>query len=139
MRSRAVSASLLFVLANILGVGTVSSGLRPAGPSHVMSAHPRARSSPKVQPVSSDSSSVNTPNWACIRNHESQDSYTQPGGGAYQFERTTFYQMTGLTVPAEDTPPSVQNAAALKLYAYDEKVWGDPWHAWSTRFVCGLG
>jgi hypothetical protein len=32
----------------------------------------------------------------------------------------------------------VQSAAALKLYAYDVRVWGDGFHAWSTRFICGL-
>jgi transglycosylase-like protein len=80
----------------------------------------------------SDGTSTNTPDWACIRQHESNDNYSTGGGGAYQFELGTWEGLTGLTTPAEDSPPSVQDAAALRLYA--ERGW----EPWTTRYVCGL-
>lgn len=73
------------------------------------------------------------PGWACIRWHESRDNYTAPGGGAYQFEDGTWEAVTGLPGPAEDYPPAVQDAAALKLF--DERGF----EPWTTRWVCGLG
>lgn len=81
----------------------------------------------------SDATSVDTPDWACIRQHESGGSYAEHGGGAYQFENGTFTAITGLAGPAEDYPPAVQDAAALRLYA--ERGW----EPWTTRWVCGLG
>jgi hypothetical protein len=80
----------------------------------------------------SDASSTNTPNWACIRQHESGGNYSEGGGGAYQFELGTWQGLTGLTTPAQDSPPAVQDAAALRLYA--QRGWGP----WTTRYVCGL-
>ena len=80
----------------------------------------------------SDASSTNTPDWACIRQHESGGNYSQGGGGAYQFELGTWEGLTGLTTPAQDSPPAVQDAAALRLYA--QRGWGP----WTTRYVCGL-
>jgi hypothetical protein len=80
----------------------------------------------------SDATSTNTPDWACIRQHESNGDYSVGGGGAYQFELGTWEGLTGLNTPAEDSPPSVQDAAALKLYA--ERGW----EPWTTRYVCGL-
>jgi Transglycosylase-like domain len=80
----------------------------------------------------SDATSTNTPDWACIRAHESGDNYAEGGGGAYQFELSTWQGLTGLPSPAEDYPPSVQDAAALRLYAQRG------WEPWTTRFVCGL-
>ena len=58
----------------------------------------------------------NTADWACIRQHESNDNYAEGNGGAYQFELGTWSALTGLPSPAEDYPPAVQDAAALKLY-----------------------
>jgi Transglycosylase-like domain len=81
---------------------------------------------------SSDATSTNTPDWACIREHESGGNYAEPGGGAYQFELGTWQSLTGLPSPAEDYPPSVQDAAALELYAQRG------WEPWTTRYVCGL-
>jgi hypothetical protein len=52
---------------------------------------------------------------------------------------STFEAITGLPGIAADYSPAEQDRAALELYAYDLRVWGDPWHAWSTRWVCGLG
>ena len=80
----------------------------------------------------SDATSTNTPHWACIRSHESGGNYAEGGGGAYQFEFSTWRGLTGLPSPAQDYPPSVQDAAALKLYA--ERGW----EPWTTRYVCGL-
>jgi hypothetical protein len=80
----------------------------------------------------SDATSTNTPNWACIRQHESGGDYSVGGGGAYQFELGTWEGLTGLTTPAQDSPPAVQDGAALRLYA--ERGW----EPWTTRYVCGL-
>jgi hypothetical protein len=79
-----------------------------------------------------DATSTDTPDWACIREHESGDDYSAGGGGAYQFELGTWEGLTGLSTPAEDSPPSEQDAAALRLYA--ERGW----EPWTTRYVCGL-
>jgi hypothetical protein len=80
----------------------------------------------------SDAVSTDTPDWACIRQHESGGNYTEGGGGAYQFELGTWEGLTGLSTPAQNSPSSVQDAAALRLYA--ERGW----EPWTTRYVCGL-
>ena len=80
----------------------------------------------------SDATSTNTADWACIRQHESNDNYAVGNGGAYQFEFGTWTALTGLPSPAEDYPPAVQDAAALKLFSQRG------WEPWSTRYVCGL-
>ena len=80
----------------------------------------------------SDTTSTDTPDWACIRQHESGGNYTEGGGGAYQFELGTWEGLTGLTTPAQASPPAAQDAAALRLFA--ERGW----EPWSTRYVCGL-
>ena len=80
----------------------------------------------------SDATSTNTPDWACIRQHESGGDYAAGGGGAYQFELGTWEGLTGLNTPAQDSPPAVQDAAALRLYT--ERGW----QPWTTRYVCGL-
>jgi hypothetical protein len=80
----------------------------------------------------SDAASTNTPDWACIRQHESGGDYSSGGGGAYQFELGTWEGLTGLNTPAQNSSPAVQDAAALRLYA--ERGW----EPWTTRYVCGL-
>jgi muramidase (phage lysozyme) len=80
----------------------------------------------------SDATSTNTADWACIRAHESGGNYGEAGGGAYQFEFATWNALTGLGSPAQDSPPSVQDAAALRLF--DQRGWAP----WTTRSVCGL-
>jgi hypothetical protein len=79
-----------------------------------------------------DASSTATPDWVCIRQHESGGNYTEGGGGAYQFQLGTWEGLTGLSTPPQDSPPAVQDAAALRLYA--ERGW----EPWTTRYVCGL-
>ncbi len=99
-----------------------------------VASHPPAATSSLPVPAngSSDATSTNTSNWACIRQHESGGNYAEGGGGAYQFELGTWEGLTGLNSPAEDAPPAVQDAAALRLYA--ERGW----EPWTTRYVCGL-
>jgi hypothetical protein len=80
-----------------------------------------------------DADSVDTPDWQCIRDHESGDNYAEHGGGAYQFEDGTWESVTGLPGSAEDYPPATQDAAALLLFS--ERGW----EPWTTRWVCGLG
>ncbi len=80
----------------------------------------------------SDATSTNTADWACIRQHESGGNYAVGNGGAYQFELGTWTSLTGLPSPAQDYPPAVQDAAALKLYSQRG------WEPWTTRSVCGL-
>jgi hypothetical protein len=80
----------------------------------------------------SDATSTNTADWACIRRHESGDNYGEGNGGAYQFEFGTWHGLTGLPAAAEDYPASVQDAAALRLFAQRG------WEPWTTRYVCGL-
>jgi hypothetical protein len=87
----------------------------------------------------SDATSVDTPDWACIRWYESGDDYSRYNGGAYQFEDFVWEEFTGLQPPAEAYAPLVQDRAALALYAYDTRMWGNGFHAWATRWVCGLG
>ncbi len=96
---------------------------------------PSAPPTPSALPTpsaGSDATSTNTPDWACIRQHESGGNYAEGGGGAYQFEFGTWNSLTGLPSPAEAYPASVQDAAALKLYA--ERGF----EPWTTRYVCGL-
>jgi hypothetical protein len=91
-----------------------------------------AAAAPAPAAGGSDATSTNTADWACIRQHESGGNYGVGGGGAYQFEQGTWSGLTGLGSPAQASPPAVQDAAALKLYAQRG------WEPWTTRFVCGL-
>jgi hypothetical protein len=101
-------------------------------------ARPAATPAPAPAPLpastggGSDATSTNTPDWACIRQHESGGNYSIGNGGAYQFELGTWTALTGLPSPAEDYPPAVQDSAALKLYSQRG------WEPWTTRYACGL-
>ena len=88
---------------------------------------------PTVVSAGGDATSTDTPDWACIREHESGDNYSDGNGGAYQFEDGTWQSTTGTPGPAEDYSPAQQDAAALELY--NERGW----EPWTTRWVCGLG
>ncbi len=95
-------------------------------------AAPVAAPGPAPSAGASDATSTNTPDWACIRQHESGGNYGEGNGGAYQFELGTWTSLTGLPSPAEDYPAAVQDSAALKLYSQRG------WEPWTTRDVCGL-
>jgi hypothetical protein len=88
-----------------------------------------------------DATSTTTADWACIREHESGGDYQisgdEPDGGAYQFSEITWQSLGFVGVPNEASP-AVQDAAALALWHYDLRVWGNPWHAWQTAPECGL-
>ena len=76
---------------------------------------------------------------ACILYNESRDGDHGLEPNVWQFEDGTFYVMTGLTGDPGSYPRATQDDAAWALYNYDIRVWGNGWHAWSTRFICGLG
>lgn len=103
-----------------------------ATPAAQVQAVAAATPAPAALSGGSDATSANTTDWACIRQHESNDNYTEGNGGAYQFEFGTWNALTGLPSPAEDYPPAVQDAAALKLYSQRG------WEPWTTRYACGL-
>ena len=69
--------------------------------------------------------------FACIRQLESGNNYSTPGGGAYQFQDAT-WQSLGYTGSAQDHPPAVQDQAARELQARDG------WKPWTTAPACGL-
>ncbi|MFZ0249022.1 MAG: transglycosylase family protein [Acidimicrobiales bacterium] len=97
-----------------------------------VAAVPAPAPAPAPSGGNADATSTTTPDWACIRQHESGGNYSIGNGGAYQFELSTWNALTGLPSPAEDYPPAVQDAAALKLYSQRG------WEPWTTRYACGL-
>jgi hypothetical protein len=58
--------------------------------------------------------------WACIREKESGDNYSENSGngyyGAYQFDLGT-WQSLGYSGRPDQAPPAEQDAAAQKLYS----------------------
>ena len=68
--------------------------------------------------------------WACIRQMESGDNYSEPGGGAYQFLDSTWHSL-GQPGTASDAPPWVQDAMAVELQ--QRSGWGQ----WTTAHMCG--
>ena len=68
--------------------------------------------------------------WDCIRELESGNNYSAPGGGAYQFLDSTWHAL-GYSGTASDAPPSEQDAAAVKL----QQQAG--WSQWTTASRCG--
>jgi peptidoglycan hydrolase CwlO-like protein len=79
-------------------------------------------------PIAPSSSVADT--FDCIRQLESGNSYSTPGGGAYQFLDST-WQALGYAGTASDAPPAVQDEAALKLQAQEG------WTPWTTAPLCG--
>ena len=112
-------------------------------PTPVSVAHTPTRapvSEAHAAPVS-DATSTDTPDWACIRERESGDNYTESGmepeGGAYQFNLTTWASLGFSGMPA-GSPAWVQDQAALALYKWDARYTWSPWSAWQTAPACGL-
>jgi hypothetical protein len=103
----------------------------PAAPAEVAAA-PAPVPAPAPTGGVTDATSTSTADWACIRQHESNDNYAEGNGGAYQFQFGTWNGLTGLPSPAQDYPSAVQDAAALKLYSQRG------WQPWTTRYACGL-
>jgi hypothetical protein len=68
--------------------------------------------------------------FACIRQMESSDNYSEPGGGAYQFLDSTWHSM-GQPGTASDAPPWVQDAMAVALQQRSG------WSQWTTAPLCG--
>jgi peptidoglycan hydrolase CwlO-like protein len=69
--------------------------------------------------------------FACIRQLESGNNYSSPGGGAYQFLDST-WQSLDYTGSAQDHPPATQDEGARRLQA--RSGWGQ----WTTAPLCGL-
>jgi hypothetical protein len=88
---------------------------------------------PPPPPPVTDSDSVDTADWMCIRVHESGDRYNDPAepSGAYGILISTWREF-GYSGWPYQAAPGVQDQLALKLHA----LYGfDPW---SSRFACGL-
>ena len=68
--------------------------------------------------------------WDCIRQLESGNNYSSPGGGAYQFLDSTWHAL-GYSGTASDAPPAQQDAAAVQL---QERA---GWDQWTTAKRCG--
>lgn len=99
---------------------TLSAGPAPAAPP------------PTAAPAGGSSPAGNGDAWACIRQLESGNNYSSPGGGAYQFEDGTWHSL-GYSGSAQDYPPDVQDAAARQLQA------AEGWAPWpNTARMCGL-
>ena len=104
--------------------------------SHSPETQPK-RSTPPVELPISDSSSTNTPNWACIRFHESTNG--KLSSNLYQFQGSAFRSITGLAGSPGAYPRAVQDSAALALYAWWEHADGIGFHPWlADRYVCHL-
>jgi peptidoglycan hydrolase CwlO-like protein len=69
--------------------------------------------------------------WACIRQLESGNNYSSPGGGAYQFEDGTWHSL-GYSGTASDAPPAQQDQAAIQLQQRSG------WSQWTTAPRCGV-
>ena len=69
--------------------------------------------------------------FACIRQLESGNNYSSPGGGAYQFLDST-WQSLDYSGSAQDHPPATQDEGARRLQA--RSGWGQ----WTTAPLCGL-
>jgi chromosome segregation ATPase len=68
--------------------------------------------------------------WDCIRQLESGNNYSEPGGGAYQFLDSTWHAL-GYSGTASDAPPEQQDQAAVRLQ--QQSGWGQ----WTTAGRCG--
>ncbi len=84
-------------------------------------------------PVVTDATSTDTADWACIRDRESNDRYSDPSApsGAYGIIQSTWHSYGYSGWPYE-AAPAIQDALALRLY----NSYG--WAPWSSRYACGL-
>lgn len=90
-----------------------------------------ATTTPATTTAPSRSASSSTEaTFACIRQLESGNNYSSPGGGAYQFQDAT-WQSLGYKGSAQDAAPAVQDEAARKLQAREG------WSPWTTAPLCG--
>jgi len=80
-----------------------------------------------------DAMTTNTPDWQCIRVHESGDRYGIQSG-AYGFITSTAEAYFG-TANAGSVPPAIQDATALKIFHANGLHFAG---AWSTAAACGL-
>ena len=96
----------------------------------------------RADEVLTDATSTHTAHWRCIRWFESRDnsrSHTnEPFTGAYQIENYVWHLTLRLPGQAWQFSKHVQDLAALRLWHYDLRTWGNPWHAWETAPLCGL-
>jgi septal ring factor EnvC (AmiA/AmiB activator) len=69
--------------------------------------------------------------WDCIRQLESGNNYSSPGGGAYQFTDETWHSL-GQTGTAGDASPALQDQMALQLQS--ERGY----QPWTTAPRCGV-
>lgn len=88
---------------------------------------------PAPQPATTDATSTDTADWACIRNGESGDRYNDPSApsGAYGILESTA-ESNGWIWPVSNADPGTQDGYALSLYTR----YG--WQPWSTAPGCGL-
>lgn len=114
----------------------ITDSLAPSVSTAPTSVPPVTISPPATTTPSDDYTSTNTPDWACIRQHESGDNYSEDTGngyyGAYQFSPTTWAGLGGTGLPS-DAPPATQDALALALL--NRSGWGQ-WP--QTSAICGL-
>jgi len=104
-------------------------GAPTAPPATSPSPAPTSSPAPASAPAPAPASSVDA-TFACIRQLESGNNYSTPGGGAYQFQDATWRSL-GYSGTASDAPPAVQDEAARKLLARDG------WRPWTTAPLCG--
>ena len=124
----------------ILGALDCGTPTTPAVAAHVpgaiLSGAGGSPSTPRHAPPT-NATSVNTPDWVCIRLHESTDGRGSPN--LYQFQGSLFRQITGLTGPPGSYPRSIQDRAALGAYALWYRADGVGFHPWrADRRVCHL-
>lgn len=102
----------------------------PAPPGRSGGPSSTAAPKPAAGPVAGESADSVDRTFACIRQLESGNNYSSPGGGAYQFLDST-WQSLGYSGTASDYPPHVQDEAARKLLARSG------WSQWTTAPLCG--
>jgi hypothetical protein len=104
-----------------------------AAPAVVPAVAPVVVAAAPVAVSDSDSTSVDTADWMCIRVHESGDRYNDPSApsGAYGILISTWHDF-GYSGWPYQAAPAVQDALALRLH----QMYG--FHPWSSRYACGL-